>query len=249
MKTTSTLLMALFIWMASFAVPPQSKLSITVVGHENIQILVDNNRYEGQENSIVLNNLRPGSHTIKVYARNQKRTIWGNKRNNNQLIYSSTVYVRPGYLTTVRIDRYGKAQVDERAIGSNRRNNDRDDDRYDRRNDRNNDRYDRNNGGYDDYNRRPVNEQSFSSMMQNLRREYSENSRVILAKQIIDRNYFSTSQVKYMLQLFPFEHHKLDLAKYAYHHTTDQGNYYSLYDVFSYNNSREELANYIRRYK
>lgn len=243
MKTTSTLLMAIFISMASFAVPAQSKLSITVIGHQNIQILVDNNRYEGEENSIVLNNLRPGSHTIKVYSNGQKRTIWG-RRNSSQLIYSSTVYVRPGYLTSVRIDRYGKAQVDERAIGSNRRNDDWNDDRYGNRNDRKNRGYE----NRDNYKGRAVNEQTFSSLMQTLRREYSENSRVVLAKQIIDRNYFTTSQVKYMLQLFPFEHHKLDLAKYAYRNTTDQRNYYSLFDVFTYNNSKDELEDYIRRY-
>ena len=259
MKTTSTLLMAVFISMASFAVPAQSKLSITVIGHENIQIIVGNSRYEGQENSIVLNNLQPGSHTVKVYSqrRNQKRSIWGNN-NNTQLIYSSAVYVRPGYFTRITIDQYGKAMVDERAIRSDRRNNDWNDrnsnrdDRYNERNDRYDDRYDSDNGGYnsrDDYYRRPVGEQSFTSMMQTLRREYSDNSRVVLAKQIIDRNYFTTAQVKYMLQLFSFEHHKLDLAKYAYSNTTDQRNYFSIYDVFTYNNSKEQLADYIRRYK
>lgn len=253
MKTTFTLFIAILFSAVSFAIPAQSKLSITVVGHQNIQIMVDNSRYQGQENSILINSLQPGQHTIRVYSsRNQKRSIWGNN-NKTQLIYSSTVYVRPGYFTSITIDRFGKAMIDERAIRANRRNGDWDnnsnnDGHYN--NDRN-DRYDERNDRYDDktdYNRRAVSEQSFSSIVQTLRREYSENSRLVLAKQIIDRNYFSTEQVKYMLQLFSFENNKLDLAKYAYRNTTDQRNYFAVYDVLSYSNSKEQLADYIRRY-
>jgi hypothetical protein len=155
--------------------------------------------------------------------------------------------------------------VEERAMRSRRRNEDWDkgydgrndryndrNDRYNDKNDRYNDRYDRRNGGYnsrEDDNNRAVSEHSFNSMMQTLKREYSENSRVNLARQIIDRNYFTTQQVRYMLQLFPFEHHKLDLAKYAYRNTTDQENYFSIYEVFTYSNSKEQLADYIRRYR
>lgn len=271
MKTTSTLLLAIFISMASFAVPAQSKLSITVIGHQNIQILVGNNRYEGQENSIVLSNLQPGSHIIKVYSygNSRRKSVWGNKRS-SQLIYSSTVYLRPGYFTRITVDSYGKAQVDERVLRQNRRDDDwsddryrdgddryngrddhsrRRDDRYRRRDDRYSEPNDRDRRYDDNYNRSAVSEQSFGSIVQTLKREYSENSRVVLAKQIIDRNYFTASQVKYMLQLFPFEHHKLDLAKYAYRYTVDQRNYFSVYDVFTYSHSKDELADYIRRYK
>ena len=252
MKITSTLLMAIFISMASFAIPVQSKLSITVVGHQNIQIMVDNNRYQGQENSIVLNNLQPGSHTIKVYSsRNQKRSIWGNN-NNTRLIYSSSVYIRPGYYTGITIDRNGKALIDERAIRSNRRNDDRDDYKNNGRYNERNDRFDERDNRYNeknDYNRKPVTEQSFSSMVQTLRREYSENSRLALAMQLVDRNYFTSGQVKYMMELFSFENNKLELAKYAYRNTTDQRNYFVVYDALSYSSSKEQLAEYIRRYK
>lgn len=263
MKTPFTLLIAIFISVASFAVPAQSKLSITVIGHETIQIMVGNNRYEGQENSIILNNLQPGSHTVKVYSHrgNQKRSIWGNNTN-TELIYSSAVYVKPGYFTSITIDRYGKAMIEERAIRRGRRGNDRDNEGYDDRNDHYNDRYnrddsrydqryDRNSGRYDDSynNRRSISEHSFASVIQTLKREYSENSRAVLAKQIIDQNNFTTEQVKHILRLFPFEHHKLDLAKYAYRNTTDQRNYFSVYDVFTYSHSKEDLADYIRRYR
>ena len=236
MKTTSTLLMAVFISVASFANPVQSKLSITVVGNKNIEIMVDNSRYQSQDNSIVINSLQAGSHTIKVYnLKNKGRNIF---RNNAKLLYSSTIYVRPGYHVDITIDRNGKAIFNERAIRANGRNNDGNDD-Y-----RNDNRY----NDRKDYNGRLVTAQTFSSMVQTLRREFSENSRLVLAKQLIDRNQFTSDQVKYMMQLFSFENARLELAKYAYRNTTDQRNYFVVYDALSYSNSKEQLADYIRRF-
>ena len=244
MKTTSTLLVAILISLASFAAPVQSKLSITVIGNKNVEIMIDNSRYQSNDNSVVINSLQPGSHTIKVYSlkRNQRRNVWGN---NSQLLYSSTVYVRPGYFVGITIDRNGRATFNEVAIRNDRRNNDWDDrynDRYDR-----DDRSDRRN---DDgiYGRRPLSEQSFSSIIQTLRREYSENSRLVLARQTIDRNNFTSDQVKYMMQLFSFENNRLEVAKSAYRNTTDQRNYFVVYDALSYSSSKEQLADYIRRF-
>ena len=243
MKTTSTLLLAIFISLASFATPVQSKLRITVVGNRDVEVMVDNSRYQSNDNSVLIHTLQPGSHTIKVYSlkRNQRRNTWGN---NSQLLYSSTVYVRPGYFVGITIDRNGRATFDERAIGNRKDDRYNRDDRYDERNDRyDTERYDRN-----EYNR-PVTEQSFSSIVQTIRREYSENSRLMLAKQIIDRNHFTSDQVKYMMQLFSSENSRLEIAKYAYRYTTDQRNYYVVYDALSYSNSKEQLADYIRRYR
>ncbi len=235
MKTTSTLLLAIFISLASFANAVQSKLSITVVGNKNIEIMVDNNRYQSRDNSVVINSLQAGSHTVKVYnLKNGGRNLF---RNNAKLLYSSTIYVRPGYHVDITIDRSGKAIFNERAIRANGRDRDWN-------NDYGNDSRNNNRNGYTG---RAVTSQQFSSMVETLRREFSENSRLVLAKQMIDRNGFSSDQVKYMMQLFSFENARLDLAKYAYSHTTDQRNYFVVYDALSYSSSKEQLANYLKR--
>jgi hypothetical protein len=250
MKTTSTLLFAIFIAIASFAAPAPGKLNVTVIGNKNIEIMVDNSRYQSLDNSVMIHNLQPGSHTVRVYSvkKNQRRSIWGN---NNQLLHSSTIYVRPGYLTNVIIDRNGRAQVNERFVGENRRDGDYNNGRYDRQNDPYDGRYNGNDDPYNDrndYKHAPVTSQSFSSIVQTLRREYSENSRFAIARQMIDRNYFTSDQVKYLLQLFSSESNKLDLAKYAYRNTADQKNYFVVYDALSFSSSKEQLAEYIRRY-
>jgi len=243
MKTTFTLLIALFLSLVSFAIPLQSKLGITVVGNKNIEIMVGNSKYQSEDNSTVISNLQPGHHTIKIYSlkKNQRRNVWGNNRNNTQLIYQSTVYIRAGYFVDIIINRFGKALVDERAFQENGRNDYWEDDPSSDNHNRSDDR--------NDYNRKPVNESSFVSIVQTLRREYSETSRLVLAKQIIGRNYFATEQVKQMIQLFAFESNKLEIAKYAYGNTSDQRNYFVVYDVLSYSSSKEELAEYIRTYR
>jgi pyruvate kinase len=69
------------------------------------------------------------------------------------------------------------------------------------------------------------------------------------AKQIIDRNYFTSQQVKEMVLLFTFENNRLDVAKYAYGKTVDKVNYFVMNDAFTFNNNKEALKEYIREYQ
>ena len=69
-----------------------------------------------------------------------------------------------------------------------------------------------------------------------------------VARQIIDQNNFTSDQVKYLMQLFSFENNRLDIAKFAYRNTVDQRNYFVVYDALSHSNSKEQLADFIRRY-
>ena len=62
------------------------------------------------------------------------------------------------------------------------------------------------------------------------------------AEQIISTNYFTVGQVKQLLGLFNLESNKLELAKLAYDKTVDQSDYYAINDVFSYNDSKDELS-------
>jgi hypothetical protein len=70
---------------------------------------------------------------------------------------------------------------------------------------------------------------------------------MISAEQIINSNYFTTTQLKQLLRLFNVERNRLELAKLGYDKVVDQANYYSLSDLFSYNSSRDELAHCIRK--
>ena len=139
-----------------------------------------------------------------------------------------------------RIDNNGSNR-DDRDYGNNDRNNrdnrDYDDDR-DNKDPRYNDNYSRAMSNID-----------FTQAKESLRREWFENTRLETAKQIIDRNYFTSQQVKEMVLLFTFENNRLDIAKYAYGKTVDKGNYFIMNDAFAINSNKERLSEYIREYR
>ena len=61
--------------------------------------------------------------------------------------------------------------------------------------------------------------------------------------------YLTTSQVKQLIQLVSDEDNRLQLAKSAYRNITDRANYTQLYDLFSYQASKDALAAYVSSYR
>jgi hypothetical protein len=261
MKKISTLLLSSLFSIVTLAFYDDPFLSISSFSTgKDLQVEINGRRYYfDKDNSLTIRNLGAGSHTIKI-TRERKRgnnnrwfDIWGSRR---ETIYNNRIYLRRGYDFDLTINKFGKVFTDEQRIDdngwNNGRNRDSDRDRdYDNDKDRDWDRdNDRDRDRNYDYNRgREMSNSDFNRVKETLRREMFENTRVDLAKQIINSNLFNTSQVKEMLQLFTFENNKLDLAKYAYRYSVDKNNYYIINDVFTFSNSRDELARFIRDYR
>ena len=129
--------------------------------------------------------------------------------------------------------------------------NDRDNRDYDNDSDDRNDKDDRDRSDdYDDnsYNR-SMSAQDFNMAKESLRREWFENSRMTTVKQIIDKNNFTSQQVKELVLLFTFENNRLEIAKYAYAKTVDKEDYFIVNEAFTFNSNKEKLSEYIREYK
>lgn len=238
MKTVFTLLFATIISSAAFAAD-EGRLSITVAVQRDAVVYVDGRSYQPDDNAIVIDNIRSGNHSIKVYRKTNNRN--GNGRNNNrnnqreELLYSSTVYVRPSYHVDIMVNRFGKALVDERVL-NNRDDDWGRDDNWGR--DRDNDNYNRAMSDYD-----------FNALHQKIKSAWFGSSKATIAKDAFARSYFSTTQVRQILQLFNSESDKLELAKLAYRNTVDQRSYFQLYDVFSFQSSKDELDRYIKDFR
>jgi hypothetical protein len=270
MKKISTLLvLSTLLTITVFAKYDDPQLSISSFSTAgNVQVEVDGRRYYfDNDKSIIVRNLRPGYHSIKVSKDRNKRNDnrWFNFGNRRDVIYNSSVMLRSGYDLDITINKFGKVFTDEARIDRDNEWNDNDRNRdwdrtgdnrdRDNQNDRDRDR-DRNNqndrdrnGNYDNGYGREMSSSDFSRAKETLRREVFENTRVDLAKQIVNTNLFTSQQVKELLGLFTFENNKLDLAKYAYRYTTDRNNYYLVNDSFTFSNSKEELARYIRDFR
>ena len=70
----------------------------------------------------------------------------------------------------------------------------------------------------------PMNPGNFSSALNSVEAKDFEDTKKVMAKQIIDANCFYASQIKQMLGVFDFEDSKLFIAKYAYDKAVDKNN-------------------------
>jgi hypothetical protein len=95
----------------------------------------------------------------------------------------------------------------------------------------------------------PMTSADFESFKGSVTSKSFEDSKMTLAKQVLNTNCLTSAQVREVMGLFSFEETKLDFAKYAYGHTYDLGNYYKVNDAFQFESSIEELNTYINSHQ
>ncbi|HEX2534170.1 MAG TPA: DUF4476 domain-containing protein [Chitinophagaceae bacterium] len=247
MKQLFTLLLATVFSTAAFAAD-EGRLTLSVSTPNEVQVVIDNRSYRTEDRMLTLRDLRPGSYTVKVYRqrsnnRNDRNNggILGGAGDRNDLLYATTVQVRPNHHVDIMVNRFGKGLVDERPMRGGYGSNDG----YE--NDRN-DRDEWDESGWNDHNQneRAMESADFERLVQQVRSQWFSNSKMNAAREGVNRNYFTTEQVRTLVQLFNSDTDKLELAKLAYSHTVDPRNYYLLNEVFSFQSSREELDRYTR---
>lgn len=92
----------------------------------------------------------------------------------------------------------------------------------------------------------PMSGSEFEEAKSSIASKGFEDTRMTMVKQIGRDRCFTAEQVRGLMGLFSFEDNKLDVAKFAYDHTYDIGNYYKVNDAFSFESSVEELNTYIK---
>ena len=261
MKKTSTLIAAMLLTIILYAYPNRTTISITSNSKSSLRVLIDGNNYNAMRNALLVNNLNAGYHNIKVYQLvkpNQNNGL----NNNYQLVYNATVLLKPNYHVDISINRFGKAFFDEQPVGSgyydlddedctnnnenNNWNNNQSNNWNNNQNNNQNSNWNNNQNNNWNNTNRVMNNQSFDRLKTSLKNEIFENTRINIAKQVIAMNYFSTGQVKDLLQLFLFENNKLEIAKYAFRYTVDKGDYYLLADAFIFSSNKDELMRFIQ---
>jgi hypothetical protein len=92
----------------------------------------------------------------------------------------------------------------------------------------------------------PMSPSNFEAAKNTIKSKNFDESRLTIAKQIIGSNCLLCSQIKELMLLLSFESSRLELAKFAWHHTLDKGNYFMLNDAFTFESSITELNNYTK---
>lgn len=85
----------------------------------------------------------------------------------------------------------------------------------------------------------------FEQLKQTINNGSFESIRLSIFKQALAYNYFTSAQVRDLMNSFWFEGSKLEMAKLAYPKTIDQNNYYIVNNGFSFSSSVNELGEYV----
>ena len=269
MKNIFTLLLGGLLTTSAFA----NDITLTFPENRNYQVMIDGrnvNAYDYSNNTVYLNNLQYGQHSIEVY-RTRKNGLFGNR---NNLVYSSSFSSSPQYNLDITIDNNGRVQMYQTRsndYGRNGRGNNQggygNKDRWGKHKDHDGDDdddrdYRGNNGGYNngDYNHgsygnggrnnnrynQAMNDYDFNQMVQKIRGQWI--GKMNTAKDGVNNNYLNTYQVRQILQIFSSENDRLELAKLSFRNVVDQQNFRQLYDLFSYQ-SQTELDRYTRDFR
>lgn len=262
MKTLFTFLLSSLVAFSAFAADATGRVTVHLTGNRDYRVLIDGRSYNGSSR-INLDNIRPGRHDIEIYPAQAGRA------RRVEPIYSGTFTVRSQYDMHIRVLPNGRVQFDEKRAGDrddrySRDRDDRDDrdDRYRREKEERDDRYgrsrddrdwrnrddrdwsdrDRTGGGYNDYSR-AMSDADFNTFLQRIRNQWF--GKMNTAREGISANYFTTQQVRQVLQIFSSESDRLELAKLSYRRVVDPRSFTQLYDLFS-SAGQAELERYIR---
>ncbi|HZG99963.1 MAG TPA: DUF4476 domain-containing protein [Flavisolibacter sp.] len=224
-KLMTSICSAFLFSITAFAAPDRAKLTIVSHNPSEVRVIIDGRRYSLEYNTLVLNDIQPGIHTIKIVERPQGfRGSGPIAPIREKVLYNGSMSFRMNYHVDIVINRFGKTLVDEQPISFNRWEGE-DEDTY--------------------REEAAMSASSFETLRNTLRQERFTSSRMMMLKQALQDNYFTAEQVKLMAQLFSFEDDKLQVAKLAYNRTVDKTNYHLLYSILSYSSSKEDLARYI----
>jgi hypothetical protein len=192
--------------------------------------------YAMKDNSITISNLTEGTHRIRIFREKKRNGNGFGASRKQEVIYSNGIFLKRGFHLDITVNRFGKVLVDERRIDRNDDWFDYEDGDYD------------SNEGYDDgsFGNNVMSSIDFAEVKESISKEWMESNKLQSTRFIIDRNNFTTMQVRELMLLFSFESNKLEVAKYAYRKTVDKHKYYLVNDVFSFNSSKDELARFLR---
>ncbi len=256
MKKTITFLTILVLTALTALEAQASKLYLTTNTFRSTAF-IGGQQYFSRGGEFNIEFIQPGNHLLTVReARNRGNRghrhhrdyrYRGNEFNHprhNTMFFRGRIHIPRNSVVFARITPRGRLVVDR--IQPMRRQRPRQPQRRDYRDYRNYRDYDYQRDYRD--NRGPrYNRQSNFNVAQNMIRQASfESERLSIARQYVRNNPITSRQVLVLMNEMDFESSKLDIAKMAYHNTTDPENYFIVNQGFGFSSSINALNRYIR---
>lgn len=203
-----------------------------------LKVEVDGQRVRMAGNSITLKNLDEGNHNVRIYRARKKDNFTDRFGQEYEIIYATSVYLDRDYQVDIIIDRSGKVFMDAYRVASHTDCDAGTNGAYG---------YNGSDGNTNaDSYANVMSTREFNQVTEQIRKEWFEANKLISVKTIIDKNNFTTAQVKDLMLLFSFESNKLEVLKYAYCKIVDKQNVLHLNDALTFSSSKDELARFIR---
>jgi len=244
MKKLFTLLFSLSILSAS-ANRGYSELNVKLFDNSSFSVVMDNITYNYFTSNYSISNIVPGDHVLTVI-----KTLpgsWLNGAAMNKIIYTGNIVIPANVKiismitfngTFVILSQIPLLGANDGPYASNPGNN-ADGSSY------NNDNAGNCSGGTIEYYSQCISEMNFMSLVNVINCSTFESSKIQIAKQAINSNFFRAVQVKQLLAVFTFESSKLEIAKLAYLKTIDKNNFFMVDDAFTFESSIDELNEFI----
>ena len=231
MKTTFTLISllvaGLFGSKANAAV--HSRLHLNLFNDGQFVVMVDGIRYTNVSGHVNINNLRAGTHQVKIVevfgqgrGRGMGREVLYNGSIN--IPFSSAVFARLTNNLSLRVTEIQRLQAPNPRNSYHQR--------YDNRQYRAPSPPAR---GMD----------AFVVTKRQMTRTAFDNNRLEIAKQFVRQSNPTSQEVAQLMQLLSFDNSKLNLAKYAYRFTVDKRNYHLVESSLLFDDSVRKLRRFI----
>jgi len=192
-----------------------SELTLRMFDNATFDLVFDNNVYNNITGNILLDNLSPGKHFIKVlrYRVAPDGHIYGTPR----LVFEGMIHIRYGRVVYAKIDRFGRYVIEDETVSV----------------------------PPPVYIPPYMNDNDFSALKATIDRQSFESTKLSLAEQAASSNILTSNQVLEIMELFTFESSKLSFAEYAYHNVYDKNKYYIVNNAFTFSSSTSSLNSYI----
>jgi hypothetical protein len=95
---------------------------------------------------------------------------------------------------------------------------------------------------------KPISEESFKSLIQNLKSEISEFTRIEILKTAVSKNYFLVRHLEEIIDQFTSELNKEEVVKIVYPKIIDKENIHQIFSKFTSSLSKENIREWIENY-
>ncbi|MEI8279118.1 MAG: DUF4476 domain-containing protein [Bacteroidota bacterium] len=228
----------------------RSVLRVSLSDGSPLTLAVDERYFERHNTMLTVGDLPPGRHSLKVYAYSPNRRRYGSRAD---LLFNGRVRIDPATFNNCIVD------VDHGTISMNvsdRVNNvnsvpppPRDDiypnstkpeqiQKEPKHNELDNE--------VEDPRGKGMGKEDIKYIKQEVSEKITDTDKLSLLKSRLKGRKYNSAQVRIMMTWLNFEHSRLELAKFAYKHVSDKGNYSKVSDDLSLDSSKEELKDFIK---